>query len=131
MKLFEFLIFFGICGLISAAVAVSVLPSLYAAKVDRAMLDLGALDAALKLHHRRTGDFPDTSSGLKALVASGAIERLPVDPWGRDYAYLNEGGSPVVLSYGSDGVAGGDRHRVDIALKVEPPPVPGTLPHPP
>ena len=34
------------------------------------------------------------------------LEEMPKDPWGNDYVYMNEGGKPVIISYGADGTAG-------------------------
>ena len=43
-------------------------------------------------------------------------EKLPADPWGRPYQYVNPGvkGEIDVFSYGADGQAGGEGHNADI-----------------
>ena len=43
----------------------------------------------------------------------GYLEKLPKDPWGRPYVYLNPGvrGEIDVFSFGADGQPGGTRHR--------------------
>ncbi len=33
---------------------------------------------------------------------------MPRDPWNNEYIYLNEGGKPVIISYGADGTSGGE-----------------------
>ena len=73
-------------------------------------------DAALKLYRLDTGSYPSTEQGLRALVERPAtgpganawrayLDRLPNDPWGHPYQYLNPGahGEIDVFSYGADG----------------------------
>jgi general secretion pathway protein G len=44
------------------------------------------------------------------------LDKLPADPWGRPYAYLNPGvhGEIDVLSLGADGQPGGEGKNADI-----------------
>jgi general secretion pathway protein G len=71
--------------------------------------------------------YPSAEQGLQALVAKptvGAIppnwkpylEKLPNDPWGRPYQYLNPGikGEIDVMSFGADGQAGGEGNNADV-----------------
>ena len=46
----------------------------------------------------------------------GYLERLPKDPWGRPYQYLNPGlkGEVDVFSFGADGQPGGTGIDADI-----------------
>ena len=46
----------------------------------------------------------------------GYLERLPKDPWGTDYYYLNPGlhGTIDVFSLGADGKPGGEKYSADI-----------------
>ena len=65
--------------------------------------------------------------GLQALISrptSGPaapnwkpyLDKLPNDPWGRPYQYLNPGvkGEVDVMSFGADGQAGGEGRNADI-----------------
>ncbi|MBZ4417350.1 type II secretion system major pseudopilin GspG [Myxococcus sp. RHSTA-1-4] len=115
MTLIEIMVVITILGLIAATVGVAVIRTLGEAKEDKAALDIKAIETALKLHYVKTGRFPDTSAGLNALVESRTLEQLPKDPWQNDYVYLNEGGRPVILSYGADGTAGGEGENADIS----------------
>ncbi|WP_164018139.1 type II secretion system protein GspG [Pyxidicoccus trucidator] len=115
MTLIEIMVVITILGLIAAAVGVAVIPALGDAREDRAALDIKSIETALKLHYAKTGRFPDTSAGLGALVENRTLEQLPKDPWQNDYVYLNEGGRPVILSYGADGTAGGEGENADIS----------------
>ena len=117
MTLIEIMVVITILGLIAAAVGVAVIPQLNAAKVDRAKLDMGSIQNALKLYYAKKGNYPDTATGLKALVDTRSLEAVPKDPWGNDYMYLNEGGKPVIISYGADGTQGGEDDSADISSK--------------
>jgi general secretion pathway protein G len=115
MTLIEIMVVITILGLIAAAVGVAVIPKLDEAKVDTARLDIGNIQGALKLYYAKKGNYPDTATGLKALVDTNNLESIPKDPWGNDYMYLNEGGKPVVISYGADGAQGGEGTGADIS----------------
>lgn len=115
MTLIEIMVVLTILGLIAAAVGVAVIPQLQQARVDRAGLDIGNIQNALKLYYARKGKFPDTSSGLKALVEIQAFESIPKDPWNNEYVYMYESGKPVIISYGADGQPGGEGADADIS----------------
>jgi general secretion pathway protein G len=44
------------------------------------------------------------------------LDKLPNDPWGRPYQYMNPGirSEVEVLSFGADGQAGGEGNNADI-----------------
>jgi general secretion pathway protein G len=107
MTLIEIMVVITILGLIAAAVGVAVIPQLNQARIDRARLDIKNIQNALKLYYTKKGNYPDTATGLRGLVEIQALESIPRDPWNNEYSYLNEGGKPVVISYGADGTSGG------------------------
>jgi general secretion pathway protein G len=115
MTLIEIMVVITILGLIAAAVGVAVIPQLEAARRDRASLDIKNIQGAMKLYYTKKGKYPDTASGLGALVETQALEQMPKDPWNNDYVYINEGGKPVIISYGADGTAGGEGNDADIS----------------
>jgi len=115
MTLIEIMVVITILGLIAAAVGVAVIPQLEAARRDRASLDIKSIQGAMKLYYTKKGKYPDTASGLNALVEAQALEQMPKDPWNNDYVYMNEGGKPVIISYGADGTAGGEGNDADIS----------------
>jgi general secretion pathway protein G len=119
MTLIEIMVVITIIGLIAAAVAVAVIPQLQKAQVDRTTLDIKNIEGALKLYYARKGSYPDTATGLKALVDLQILETMPQDPWKRDYIYVLERGRPIITSYGQDGVPGGDGPNADISNRVE------------
>ncbi|MBU8894943.1 type II secretion system major pseudopilin GspG [Corallococcus sp. M34] len=117
MTLIEIMVVITILGLIAAAVGVAVIPKLEEAKQDTARLDIKNIQSALKLYYTKKGSYPDTGTGLKALVDTQNLEKVPTDPWGHEYVYMNEGGKPVIISYGADGNAGGEGSDADISSK--------------
>jgi general secretion pathway protein G len=117
MTLIEIMVVITILGLIAAAVGVAVVPQLQKAKIDRAKMDIGNVQNALKLYYTQKGKYPDTGDGLQALVTGKQLEALPVDPWGGNYIYILENGKPVVTTYGSDGAPGGEDDAADISSK--------------
>ena len=46
----------------------------------------------------------------------GYLDRVPKDPWGREYQYLNPGvrGEIDVFSLGADGAPGGEGNGADV-----------------
>ena len=117
MTLIEIIVVITILALNAAAVSVAVIPRLEEAKRDRAKLDIGTIMGALKLYYAKKGNYPDTGLGLKALVDTQNLEKMPTDPWDHEYVYLNEGGKPVVMTYAKDGAPGGEANDADISSK--------------
>ena len=117
MTLIEIIVVITILSLLMAAVGVAVIPQLEQAKVDRAKMDIGNIQNALKTYYAKKGNYPDTGGGLKAVVDAQILEKMPTDPWDHEYVYLNEGGKPVIMSYGKDGAPGGSESDADISSK--------------
>jgi len=117
MTLIEIMVVITILGLIMAAVGVSVIPKLEEAKQDTARLDIKNIQSALKLYYTKKGKYPDTGTGLRALVDTQNLDKIPLDPWGHEYVYMNEGGKPVLITYGADGTQGGEGSDADISSR--------------
>lgn len=125
--LIELMVVLVIIGVLAALVVPNVLGRADDARVTAARTDITALMQALKLYRLDNQRYPSTDQGLQALVArptSGPpaanwrpyIDKLPSDPWGRPYQYLNPGlrGEVDVFSFGPDGQAGGEGKNADI-----------------
>jgi len=99
------------------------------ARVIAAQQDIRTIVQALKLYRLDNMRYPSTEQGMEALVkpptvpplapnwkTGGYLERMPKDPWGNAYQYLNPGlrGEIDVFSFGADGVAGGARFDADV-----------------
>jgi general secretion pathway protein G len=117
MTLIEIIVVITILSLLMAAVGVAVIPRLEEAKVDTAKMDIGNIGNALKTYYAKKGNYPDTGSGLRALVEQQILDKQPVDPWQHDYVYVLEAGKPVIISYGKDGAPGGTEADADISSK--------------
>jgi len=115
MTLIEIMVVMVILGLIAGMVGIAVVGAADRARVDRTKTDIANLQGALDLFKARHGKYPDTGSGLKALVDENILSKMPKDAWDNDYQYLMEGGKAVVKSYGADGQPGGDSTNADLS----------------
>ena len=121
--LIEIMVVVVILAILAALVVPKVMSRPDEARVVAARQDVGAIVQALKLYRLDNLRYPTTEQGLAALVAQpkigpvpsnwkpgGYLERLPKDPWGNAYQYLNPGlrGEIDVFSFGADGIAGGE-----------------------
>jgi general secretion pathway protein G len=119
--LLEILVVIAILGLLTAAVGVAIVPTFNKAKVDTARNnDIPNIMNGLKTYYLQKGKYPDTGTGLKALVDAQILDKIPLDPWKNPYVYMLEANKPVVISYGDDGVPGGSDFGADISSKDDP-----------
>jgi len=127
--LIEVMVVVVILGLLAAIIVPKVMSRPDEARAVAAKADIAALTQALKLYRLDNTAYPSTEQGLQALVArpaaqpipvnwkqGGYVDRLPKDPWGREYLYLNPGvhGEIDVFSLGADGQPGGEGTSGDI-----------------
>ncbi|HEX2829457.1 MAG TPA: type II secretion system major pseudopilin GspG [Burkholderiales bacterium] len=127
--LLEVVVVVAILGLLAALVVPQVMRRPDEARVTAARQDVATLMQALKLYRLDNERFPTTEQGLAALATKpqatpvpaswkkgGYIDRLPRDPWGNAYQYLNPGvhGEIDVWSLGADGKPGGEGGDADI-----------------
>ena len=125
--LIELMVVLAIIGVLAALVVPNVLNRADDARVTAAKTDVGNLMNALKLYRLDNQTYPTAEQGLNALVAKPTagptplnwksyIDKLPNDPWGRPYQYMNPGvkGEVDVLSLGADGQPGGEGKNADI-----------------
>jgi general secretion pathway protein G len=95
--------------------------------VTAARTDVNNLMQALKLYRLDNQRYPTAEQGLQSLVAKPTtgpippnwkpyLDKLPRDPWGSPYQYVNPGvkGEIAVYSLGADGQPGGDGKNADI-----------------
>ena len=129
--LIELMVVIVILGILAMWVAPKIMSRPEEAKQVKARLDIQNLETALKLYKLDSGMYPTTGQGLQALVEKpdtgnvpkkwkqgGYLEkgRVPKDPWGNDFVYLSPGlkGDFDIISYGLDGVPGGETDNKDI-----------------
>tara|TARA_R110002072_G_scaffold67609_3_gene165706 strand:- start:513 stop:965 length:453 start_codon:yes stop_codon:yes gene_type:complete len=128
-SLLELMVVLVIIGLLATIVVINVLPSQDRAMVEKARADIATLEQAVELYRLDMLSFPSTEQGLDALITppsdprnavrfreGGYIRRLPTDPWGYDYLYLQPGehGPVDIYSLGRDGRVGGEGQDADI-----------------
>ena len=127
--LIEVMVVIVILGVLAALVVPRVLSRPDEARVVAAKQDIAVIGQALKLYRLDNQRFPSAEQGLQSLIAKpelqpvpsnwkpgGYLERLPRDPWGNAYVYVNPGlhGEIDVLSLGADGKPGGEGLDADI-----------------
>jgi general secretion pathway protein G len=127
--LIEIMVVVVIIGILVAIVAPRVMTRPDEARVVKAKHDIRQLEAALNLYRLDNYVYPSTEQGLEALVTQpggepqaknwkqgGYVDRLPKDPWGNGYQYLNPGvhAEIDIFTLGADNRAGGEGINADI-----------------
>jgi general secretion pathway protein G len=129
--LIEIMVVIIILGILAVYIGPKIMGRPGEAKQVKARVDIAALETALKLYKLDTGKYPATEQGLQALVQKpetgnvpnkwrdgGYLDksRVPKDPWKNDFLYLSPGvhGDFDIISYGADGVPGGEGEDKDV-----------------
>ena len=129
--LIELMVVIVILGILAGLIVPRIMGRPEEARQLKAKIQIESLETALKLYKLDNGMYPDTEQGLQALIEkpeTGAIPpkwreggylekgKLPKDPWGNDFIYLSPGthGEYDIISYGADGVQGGEGKDKDI-----------------
>jgi general secretion pathway protein G len=128
--LIEVMVVIVILGILAALVVPRVMGRGDQARVQAARTDIASMKQALKLYYLDNQRYPSTEQGLQSLVtkptvgqippnwkSGGYVERLPNDPWGNPYQYVQpgiKGGEFDIFSYGKDGKPGGEADDADI-----------------
>ena len=125
--LIELMVVLVIIGVLAALIVPNVLDRADDARVMAARTDVNNLNQALKLYKLDNQRLPTTEQGLQALIVKPTatpvpaswkayLDKLPNDPWGRPYQYLNPGvkGEVDVMSLGADGQPGGEGRNADV-----------------
>ena len=129
--LIELMVVIVILGILVSFIAPRLMGRPDEAKQVKARIQIESLETAIKLYKLDSGIYPATEQGLQALVEQpqtgtlpkkwrkgGYLEkgRVPKDPWGNEFVYLSPGaqGDYDIISYGADGVPGGEEFDKDI-----------------
>ncbi len=127
--LVEIMVVVVILSILAAIVVPKIMSRPDQARTARVQQDIRALGAALDLYRLDNFNYPTTDDGLEALVSKpgnlssganwkegGYVKKIPKDPWGKQYLYLQPGshGDFDLYSLGADGVAGGEGANKDI-----------------
>ena len=117
-----------IIGILAALVGPRLFNQVDKARVEAAKAEISTIENALKFYRLDNFTYPSSEQGIDALVTKpndpniknwnpgGYLERLPTDPWGNPYQYLNPGnnGEIDVFTFGADGAPGGEGYAADI-----------------
>jgi general secretion pathway protein G len=129
--LIEIMVVLVILGILAGLIVPRIMGRPDEARRMKAKIQIQSLETALQLYKLDTGNYPTTEQGLQALVeppATGELAKswreggylekgqVPKDPWGNDYVYLSPGAQDEfdIISYGADGIAGGEGKNEDI-----------------
>jgi len=127
--LIEIMVVVVILAVLASIVVPKIMSRPDEARIVAARADIAGITQALKLYRLDNSFYPSTEQGLQALVTApsgapipsnwkrgGYLERLPKDPWGNEYRYLNPGvrGEIDVFSLAADGQPGGEGINADI-----------------
>ncbi|CUH63473.1 PilD-dependent protein PddA [Thalassovita gelatinovora] len=126
-SLLELMVVVVILSILALVIVPRVIDRPDQARAARAKTDIAAIGSAVNLYRLDNFRYPTTEQGLQALVTrpstdpvpenwAGYMDRLPIDPWGKPYLYLQPGvhGDFDIFSYGADGSSGGDGADADI-----------------
>lgn len=127
--LIEIMVVVVILGILAAILVPRIADQPDKARVTKAKQDIRALEGALQLYKLDNFYYPSTQQGLEALAqkpsgepparnwkAGGYVPRLPKDPWGNPYQYLQPGvkGEIDIFTLGADGKPGGEGVDTDV-----------------
>jgi general secretion pathway protein G len=117
--LVEVMVVVVILGILAAIIVPKIMSRPEQARIVKAKQDILAIESALDLYKLDNGSYPSTDQGLEALVtkpttpptpsnwkSDGYLQKLPVDPWGQAYQYVNDNEKVQISSYGPKGKEG-------------------------
>ena len=126
LTLIEIMVVVAILGMLAAALSLGLTGKLAQANSSIAELQIREIANHLDLYRQSQRQLPAASEGLAVLTTPSCtpdavyfLEPAKLrDPWGQPFQYLVPGpqGLPFeVVSYGADGVPGGEGEKTDIS----------------
>jgi general secretion pathway protein G len=125
--LLELLVVMVIIGLLASYVGPKYFGQIGKSEIKVAKAQIDALEKALAQYRLDVGRYPSTEQGLASLVNKPPSEPkwsgpylskdVPLDPWGKPYAYKccpGDHGDFDLYSLGKDGVPGGTGDGADV-----------------
>jgi len=126
--LIEIMVVVIIIGILAAIVAPNVIGRVDDAQITKAKAEISNIENAMKFYRLDNFAYPSSEQGLEALVSKpadpnvknwkpgGYLSRVPNDPWGNPYLYLNPGnhGEIDIYTLGADASPGGEGINADI-----------------
>jgi general secretion pathway protein G len=134
-SLIEIMVVIVIIGLMVGVVGPALFGNIGKAQQERIINDFASMKTALQTYKLDNYVLPTSEQGLAALVSKpdsdpvprkwregGYLEKMPKDPWDREYIYLSpaDNGKPFdIISYGADGLQGGEGDSADVSFWQE------------
>ncbi|MBC80419.1 MAG: type II secretion system protein GspG [Gammaproteobacteria bacterium] len=123
--LIELMVVLVILGLLAGLVGPQFFGKVDSSKVKTGQIQVDMLKMALKTYRLDMGEYPESLSALWSRPADGSgfwdgpymDDRVPLDPWGRDYQYRVDTRAEqgfYLYSFGADGAPGGEGLDADI-----------------
>lgn len=124
--LIEIMVVVIIIGMLSAMIVPNIFENQNKAFRTKAQVDIRGISQQLSMYRLDNFTYPSTSEGLNALVtnpgkpnwAGPYLTKNQDDPWGNPFQYQYPGthnpDSFDLMSFGADGVAGGEKYNADI-----------------
>lgn len=121
-SLIELMVVIVIIGILAGTVTVGVRSYLIRSKQNVAKMEISKIAQAIESFYLEHDRYPSNEEGIEALTKVSEkfpeplLDRLPNDPWGNPYEYLETNSSPgyQIISYGADGREGGEGADKDI-----------------
>lgn len=130
-SLIEIMVVIVIMGLLLSYVAPKVFQNVEKAQLQKVQADFSSIKTALANYRLDNFVYPTSDQGLEALVtkpeiapeprgwrSEGYLDKVPSDPWQREYLYLSPGENGrafEIYTLGADGVRGGSAQDADIS----------------
>ncbi|PCH62278.1 MAG: type II secretion system protein GspG [SAR86 cluster bacterium] len=121
--LIEILVVMAIIGMLAVMVAPNLFNQRAGAMRDAARSQISSLESSLDTHRLDVGEYPDSLEGLVTNTTGRAAwngpylrRAVPKDPWNNEYVYDSQGREFTLVSYGADGMQGGEEDDADIGL---------------
>ena len=131
--LMELVVVMIILSILAGTVVVYVTKNIKDARRTRALADIKQFQTAIDTYEAHNGFPPSQQQGLEALITKPTAppeplnwrgpylkaKSVPKDPWNHDYVYTVSGDEYTIISYGEDGVPGGnDADSADISSEA-------------
>jgi len=121
--LIELLIVMAILAMLAALVGPALFGNLDKGRQSSAVSQISMLEAALDAYRLHVGHYPDSLDALVENVDDedmwdgpylSRADEVPLDPWDNEFVYTRAGREFSLMSYGADGVEGGEGPDADI-----------------
>ncbi|MCE2459378.1 MAG: type II secretion system major pseudopilin GspG [Pseudomonadales bacterium] len=127
MTLIEIMMVVAILGILIAVIVPNLIGRDQDARLTAQKSDIRSIGQSLDIYHMQNGHYPSTDQGLEALVNKPTghpepkswgpmpyLRKYPLDQWGNEYVYLEDGHTFELMSLGADGMEGGEGYDADV-----------------